>query len=42
MLFKVKELLEFHDPLSGPLFVFGMSDIQFRQAQVRAVKAETD
>jgi hypothetical protein len=33
-------LLEFKRPLSGPLFVFGMSDMQFCKAQLRAVKAK--
>jgi hypothetical protein len=42
ILFKINELLEFQDPLSGSLFVFGMSDMQFCKAQVRAVKAKTD
>jgi hypothetical protein len=28
-------------PLSGPCFVFQMSDLQFCKAQVRAVKAKT-
>jgi hypothetical protein len=32
--------LEFQVPLSGPLFVFGMSDMQFCKAQLRAVKAK--
>jgi hypothetical protein len=31
-----------HDPRAGPCFVFGMSDMQFCKAQVRAVKAKTD
>jgi hypothetical protein len=30
------------NPLSGPVFVFGMSDMQFCKAQMRAVKAKTD
>jgi hypothetical protein len=29
------------NPLSGPVFVLGMSDMQFCKAQVRAVKAKT-
>ena len=42
ILFKINELLESQDPLSGSLFVFGMSDMQFRMAKVRAVKPGTD
>jgi hypothetical protein len=42
ILFKMNELLESPDPLSGSLFVFGMSDMQFCRAQVRAVKAKID
>ena len=41
-LFKINELLRIPNPLSGPVFVFGMSDMQFCKAQVRAVKAKTD
>jgi hypothetical protein len=40
MLLKINELLEFQGPLSASLFVFGMSDMQFCKAQVRAVKAK--
>jgi hypothetical protein len=40
MLFKINELLEFQGPLSASRFVFGMSDMQFCKAQVRAVKAK--
>jgi len=29
MLLKIKDLLEFRGPLSGSLFVFGMSHMQF-------------
>jgi hypothetical protein len=42
MLFKINKLLRILNPLSEPLFVFGMSDMQFCRAQVRAVKAKTD
>src|SRR5207249_6364726 len=42
ILFKINELIEFQDPLSGSLFVSGMSDMQFCKAPVRSVKAETD
>ena len=42
ILFKINELLEFQDPLSGSLFVFGMSGMQFCKAEVRAVKPKTD
>jgi hypothetical protein len=42
MLFKIKKLLRILSPLSGPLFVFGMSDMQFCRAHVRAVKDKTD
>ncbi len=41
-LFKINELIESPDPLSGSFFVFGMSDMQFCKAPVRAVKAKTD
>jgi hypothetical protein len=41
MLFKINELLRILNPLSGPLSSFGMSDMQFCRAQVRAVKAKT-
>jgi len=30
------------NPLAGACFVFGMSDMQFCEAQVRAVKAKTE
>ena len=30
------------NPLAGTVFVFGMSDMQFCKAQVRAVNAKTD
>jgi hypothetical protein len=42
MLFKINKLLRILNPLSEPLFVFGMSGMQFCRAQVRAVKAKTD
>jgi hypothetical protein len=42
ILLKINELTEFQDPLSGSLFVFGTSDMQFCKAPVRSVKAETD
>ena len=41
-LFKIKKLLRILSPLSGPFFVFGMSDMQFCRAHVRAVKDKTD
>jgi hypothetical protein len=41
-LFKINKLLESHHPLSGSLFVFRMSDMQFCKAQVRAVKPKTE
>jgi hypothetical protein len=34
--------LESQDPLSGSVFFFGISDMQFARAQVRAVRAKTD
>ena len=42
MLFKINNLLESFNPLSGTYIVLGMSDIQFCKAPVRAVKAKTD
>ena len=39
-LLKIKYLLEFMDPLSGSLFVFGMSHMHFWKAQLRAVKVK--
>jgi hypothetical protein len=42
ILFKINKLLRILNPLSEPLFVFGMSGMQFCQAQVRAVKGKTD
>ena len=42
ILFKIREFPGIIKPLSEPLFVFGMSDLQFCRAQVRAVKAKTD
>ena len=41
ILLKINELPRLINPLSGPVFVFGMSDMQFCKAQVRAVKAKT-
>jgi hypothetical protein len=41
-LFKINELYGILDPLSGTSFVFGMSDMPFFKAQVRAVKVKTD
>ena len=38
---KLNELLRLLGPLSRACFVFGMSDLQFCKAQVRAVKAKT-
>ena len=37
-LFKIKYLYTLLDPLSGSCFAFGMSDMQFCSAEVRAVK----
>ena len=42
MLFKINELPRLINPLSGPVFVFGMSNMRFCKAQVGAVKAKTD
>ena len=42
ILFKINELPRFHNPLSEPLFVFGMRDMQFSKVQVRSVKAKTE
>jgi hypothetical protein len=42
MLLKINKLLRILNPLSEPLFVFGMSGMQLCRAQVRAVKARTD
>ena len=41
ILLKINELPRLINPLSGPVFVFEMSDMQFCKAQVRAVKAKT-
>jgi hypothetical protein len=38
MLFKINELFRIQNPLSGPLSSFGMSDMQFCNAHLRAVK----
>ena len=40
ILFKINESLEFEDLLSGSLFVFGMSGMQFRMAKVRPLSLE--
>jgi hypothetical protein len=37
-LLKIKDLYKLLNPLSGSCFVFGMSDMQFCSAEVRAVK----
>ena len=42
MLFKMNELIKVNNPLSGYFFFFGMTDMQFRKAPVRSVKAKTD
>jgi hypothetical protein len=42
MLFKINELPRLVNPLSGPVFVFGTSNMRFCKAQVGAVKAKTD
>jgi hypothetical protein len=42
MLLKINELPRLINPLSGPVFVFGMSNMRFCKAQVGAVKAKTD
>jgi hypothetical protein len=42
MLFKINKSLGISNPLAGTVFVFGMSDMQFCKAQVRAVNAKTD
>jgi hypothetical protein len=41
-LFKINKLPGLLNPLSGPCFFLGMSDMQFCKAKVRAVKAKTD
>jgi len=41
-LLKLNKLFGNPNPLAGPVFVFGMSDMQFCKAQVRAVKAKID
>ena len=41
-LLKINKLLGILNPLAGPVFVFGMSDMQFCKAQVRAVKGKAD
>jgi hypothetical protein len=41
MLLKTNKLVNSLDPLSGPLYVFGMSDMQFCKAEARSVKAKT-
>ena len=41
-LFKINKLLILINPLAGPVSAFGMSDMQFCKAQMRAVKAKTD
>ena len=40
ILFTINELTEFQDPLSGSLFVFGMSDMQFWCAGLNRHEAE--
>jgi hypothetical protein len=42
ILYKINQLLGIPNPLSETSLVFGMSDMQFCKAQVRAVKAQTD
>ncbi len=42
MLFKINKLLRILNPTLRTSFVFGMSDMQFCSASVRAVKARTD
>jgi hypothetical protein len=42
MLFKINKLPRLMNPLAGACFVFGMSDMQFCEAQLRAVKAKTE
>lgn len=39
-LFKINKLRIISGPLSGPHFIFGMSDMQLCKAQLRAVKAK--
>lgn len=41
ILFKIKELREAGNPLSGSFFYFGMNDMKFCKAQVRSVKRQT-
>jgi hypothetical protein len=42
MLLKINELLGLMNPLSGPVFLFRMSNMSFCKAPVRSVKAKTD
>jgi len=42
MLLKINKLRKIKNPLSASVSFFGMSDMQFCRAQVRAVKAKTD
>ncbi len=42
ILLKINKLRGIPNPLSRPLYVFGMSDMQFCKAEVRAIKDKTD
>ena len=42
MLFKINELREVRNPLSGSFFYFGTNDMTFCKAKVRSVKVKTD